>query len=368
MVEPASGDGVGPPASEELLWTPKNRAALHQLAASPLPPQTRIGRLAKPKRVQLTRKLVKLHVQNMGNVKGSLPQAPSIDPQARFLAGTFASSRRTLPRSGFEPTMQASSISRLGLPLEAAVPWRSPRSPPWARRSLARDFELAKQSEPAVQTPFSLVPSTLLRHPKWNSSQLGVYQDWPKGLLLPHEPGKTGLMKAGRRTVPKKATVVVRLEAERMVAAAIMAAETAAAEAWAANGWAEAERLEAEQHVLDIVTQYALSQRNAYRRAAETAAAGARLEAEAEGMAEPEQGEQAAVDAAAAAAAAEATRVNAARVPVTDPQPPPIPDTPLRLEEAEQAAADPRPPSLHSLPPSWSQSFRRYIDAVRVVT
>ena len=50
MVEPASGDGVGPPASEELLWTPKNRAALHQLAASPLPPQTRIGRLAKPKR------------------------------------------------------------------------------------------------------------------------------------------------------------------------------------------------------------------------------------------------------------------------------------------------------------------------------
>ena len=197
MNETASAAGIGPSTKpstlDELLWTPENRAALHQLAASPRSSPTRISTLARPKRRQLTRKLVMLQMPRTGVPTSPPPDLPSIDPRARFLSDTFVTSRRTLPTSVSEPTLLTSSISCLGLPLEAAVPWRSPRSPPWARRSLAHNFETARQRESqptALQIPTAPPPPiSLLRPPQWNSSQLSMYSEWPKGFLLPQHLG-----------------------------------------------------------------------------------------------------------------------------------------------------------------------------------
>ena len=178
-----------------LLWTPSNRAALHAFAAEP--PPTHIDKLASPKKKQLARKRHTLMPLPRGSgLNTSLHEhvVPPVDPAARLLSSTIVSSRRALPQFSSEPAIFEASSSRENLPLGAKVSWRSGQAPPWSpmlarerallehalnhRNNLAFMYQLETGKLPQV-------PRTAQRAPKWNSSQLGLYRDWPKGLLVP---------------------------------------------------------------------------------------------------------------------------------------------------------------------------------------
>lgn len=143
-------------------------------------------RLNKVRCRRPARKLASLHLSSKPEPSDLIPV---IKPIARLRCQTVATSRRQLPEVRSLPALTA-CVTKYGHPFEASVPWRSERAPSWSPRPLRESqlFDRARQERAQLAASMSLgslplVPRTTLRHPQWNSSQLGMYDEWPKGLL-----------------------------------------------------------------------------------------------------------------------------------------------------------------------------------------
>ena len=196
-------------SAASLLWTPTSRAALLEFLPAEQP--TRIDRLATPKNPRLARKLV------------TLPQSleladdlvPVVESSARLLQPTISHIRRALPEARSVGAIFEASSSRDDLPLEAKVPWRSDAAPPWSpynadeRRLLEHSLKqrsalLATVRYDAQRLP--RVPRTTQRNPQFNSSQLGLYRDWPKGLLRPPKELHMPTSPTAKQLAPRSAS------------------------------------------------------------------------------------------------------------------------------------------------------------------
>ena len=200
-----------------LLWTPTSRAALLEFLPAEQP--TRIDRLATPKNPRLARKLVTLAPPPTitGGALSELADdlVPVVESSARLLQPTISHIRRALPEARSVGAIFEASRSRDDLPLEAKVPWRSDAAPPWSpynadeRRLLEHSLKqrsalLATVRYDAQRLP--RVPRTTQRNPQFNSSQLGLYRDWPKGLLRPPKELHMPTSPTAKQLAPRSAS------------------------------------------------------------------------------------------------------------------------------------------------------------------
>ena len=157
-------------------------------------------RLNTPKYIQLAR-----HNMTLSRPASSaeLLPVPGLEPSIPecLLIPTSSWKMHSLPESASAPGKFRASVSKLGLPLEASVSHRNPRAPPWSpvnareREMLERSLQERAELSLSMRIDASrrtLVPQTLSREPRWNSAQLGFFQDWPKGLLRPMGDGGFG--------------------------------------------------------------------------------------------------------------------------------------------------------------------------------
>jgi len=173
-----------------MLWTPTKQAELAAfLPPRPSPPAAH--RLCQPRRRHPARKLASLDL--------SAPPEPSelvprVRPTARLLNETSGFSRKSMPQATPLEAVFTASTSKLRLPLEASVAWRSSRAPSWSPHSDREEQLLQSTLRERVRllaakrsfaASLPLVPRTSYREPVLNSSQYGLYREWPKGALLP---------------------------------------------------------------------------------------------------------------------------------------------------------------------------------------
>ena len=141
-----------------------------------------------------------------------------------------SSSLPSLARRAHKPAAPAfaASVSKLRLPLEAGVSWRSPHAPSWsptpgmeAKSQEARLLrhtraERAKllSSMKSFAASLPRVPRTVARAPTLSTSQVGLYKEWPKGLV-----GHAGL----RTTDPGSPTHSLRWDPTRSSKASLIA-------------------------------------------------------------------------------------------------------------------------------------------------
>jgi len=188
-------------APDAPLCTPHNLAALaaisDQMERDADNSRPAHKRLSGPKVRMPARKQVTL-----SRPTSSAELVPAVSPLSGVLTPTVSVARRSLPESMSQPALFTASVSRLNLPLEASVPWRSSRAPPWSPLNLRERALLEQSLQDRAELTLSmrleaqrrsLVPNTLSLPPKWNSAQLGLYDEWPKGLLRPMGDGSANV-------------------------------------------------------------------------------------------------------------------------------------------------------------------------------
>jgi len=180
-----------------LLCSAKNLANLHRitdkLEKDRFNDKPAHVRLKAPKQRMPARKNAEL-----ARPTSAAESVPRLERASRVLDSTTSVKMRSLPESQSTPALFAASVSKLGLPLEASVSWRSQRAPPWAPLNVRERQLLERSLQERAELTLSMrleaerrgvVPMTTKLLPKWNSAQLGLYEDWPRGLLRPSGDG-----------------------------------------------------------------------------------------------------------------------------------------------------------------------------------